>query len=80
MSIKSEKTENKNEVKLEFTIEAAKFDEAIKTVYSKNAKYFNIPGFRKGKAPMNIVERYYGDEIFYEDAFNEVVPEVYEIE
>ncbi len=80
MSIKIEKTENKNEVKLEFTIEAAKFDEAIKTVYSKNAKYFNIPGFRKGKAPMNIVEKYYGDEIFYEDAFNEVVPEVYEKE
>ncbi len=80
MSIKVEKTENKNELKLEFTIEAAKFDEAIKKVYSKSAKYFNIPGFRKGKAPMNIVERYYGDEIFYEDAFNEVVPTVYEKE
>lgn len=36
---------------------------------------FNIPGFRKGKAPMNIVEKYYGKEIFYEDAFNELVPE-----
>ncbi len=80
MSIKVENTENKNEVKLEFTIEAAKFDEAIKKVYLKSAKYFNIPGFRKGKAPMNIVEKYYGDEIFYEDAFNEVVPEVYEKE
>lgn len=80
MSIKVENTENKNEVKLEFTIEAAKFDEAIKKVYAKSAKYFNIPGFRKGKAPMNIVEKYYGDEIFYEDAFNEVVPEVYEKE
>lgn len=80
MSIKVEKTENKNEVKLEFKIEAAKFDEAIKKVYFKSAKYFNIPGFRKGKAPMNIVEKYYGDEIFYEDAFNEVVPEVYEKE
>ena len=80
MSIKVEKTENKNEVKLEFTIEAQKFDEAIKKVYLKSAKYFNIPGFRKGKAPMNIVEKYYGDEIFYEDAFNEVVPEVYEKE
>lgn len=80
MSIKVENTENKNEVKLEFTIEAAKFDEAIKKVYFKSAKYFNIPGFRKGKAPMNIVEKYYGDEIFYEDAFNEVVPEVYEKE
>ena len=80
MSIKVEQTENKNELKLEFTIEAAKFDEAIKKVYAKSAKYFNIPGFRKGKAPMNIVEKYYGSEIFYEDAFNEVVPEVYENE
>lgn len=80
MSIKVEKTENKNELKLEFTVEAAIFDEAIKKVYAKSAKYFNIPGFRKGKAPMNIVEKYYGDEIFYEDAFNEVVPEVYEKE
>lgn len=74
MSIKIEKTDKKDELKLEFTIEAAKFDEAIKAVYAKSAKYFNIPGFRKGKAPMNIVERYYGKEIFYEDAFNEVVP------
>ena len=80
MSIKVENTENKNELKLEFTVEASKFDEAIKTVYSKSAKYFNIPGFRKGKAPMNIVEQYYGKEIFYEDAFNEVVPKIYEEE
>ena len=75
MNCKVEKTKNANEVKLELTIEAAKFDEAIKKVYFKSAKYFNIPGFRKGKAPMNIVEKYYGKEIFYEDAFNEVVPE-----
>ena len=75
MKCKVEKTENANEVKLNVTIEAEKFDEAIKKVYFKSAKYFNIPGFRKGKAPMNIVEKYYGKEIFYEDAFNEVVPE-----
>ncbi len=80
MSIKIEKTENANELKLSFEVEAAKFDEAIKTVYNKSAKYFSIPGFRKGKAPMAIVEKYYGDEIFYEDAFNEVVPEIYEKE
>lgn len=52
----------------------------MKSVYTKTAKYFNIPGFRKGKAPMNIVERYYGDEIFYEDTFNEILQEVYEKE
>ena len=80
MSIKIEKTENANEVKLSFEVEAAKFDEAIKRVYDKSAKYFNIPGFRKGKAPMAIVEKYYGDEIFYEDAFNDIVPEIYEKE
>lgn len=78
MDIKVEKTENKNEVKLSFKIEAEKFDGAIKEVYAKSAKYFNVPGFRKGKAPFNIVERMYGDEIFYEDAFNELVPEIYD--
>lgn len=80
MSIKIEKTENNNELKLEFTIEAKKFDEGMKKVYAKSAKYFNIPGFRKGKAPMTIVEKQYGPEIFYEDTFNEVVPEEYERE
>ena len=80
MSMKFEKTENKNELKLEFTIEAEKFDEAMKKVYEKTAKYFNIPGFRKGKAPMPMVEKQYGSEIFYEDTFNELVPEIYEKE
>ena len=78
MNCKVEKTENANEVKLEITIEAEKFDNAMKKVYFQNAKYFNIPGFRKGKAPMNIVEKYYGAQIFYEDAFNEVATESYE--
>ena len=75
MKCKVEKTKNANEVKLEITVEAEKFDNAIKKVYFKSAKYFNIPGFRKGKAPMNIVEKYYGKEIFYEDAFNEIAGE-----
>ena len=75
MKCKVEKTKNANEVKLEITVEAEKFNDAIKKVYFKSAKYFNIPGFRKGKAPMNIVEKYYGKEIFYEDAFNEVAGE-----
>ena len=78
MSVKVENTENKNEVKLSFVVEAEKLEEAMKKVYTKTAKYFNIPGFRKGKAPMQLVERQYGSEIFYEDAFNELVPEVYD--
>lgn len=78
MNVKVEKTENNNEVKLEITVEAEKFDNAIKTVFNKNAKYFNIPGFRKGKAPYQIVEKTYGAQIFYEDAFNEIAGEAYE--
>ena len=78
MNCKVEKTKNANEIKLEITVESTRFDEAIKKVYFKSAKYFNIPGFRKGKAPMQLVERQYGSEIFYEDAFNELVPEVYD--
>lgn len=78
MKVKVEKVENKaNEIKLEFTVEAQKFDEAIQDVYKKNAKYFNIPGFRKGKAPFKMVEKTYGIQIFYEDAFNEIAGEVY---
>ena len=78
MNVKVESTENKNEVKLTFNIEAEKFEEAMKKVYAKTAKYFNIPGFRKGKAPMQLVERQYGSAIFYEDAFNELVPDIYD--
>ncbi len=78
MNCKVQETKNANEVKLEITVEAEKFNEAIKKVYFKSAKYFNIPGFRKGKAPMQIVEKYYGKEIFYEDAFNEVAQDALE--
>lgn len=80
MSMKQENTENKNEVKLTFTVEKEKFEEAIQEIYKESAKYFNIPGFRKGKAPYKIVERYYGANIFYEDAFNKLAPEVYDEE
>lgn len=80
MSMKVEKTENTNELKLTFNIPAEVFDEGMKKVYSKTAKYFNIPGFRKGKAPMKLVEKTYGSEIFYEDTFNEIVPEIFEKE
>ena len=48
MKCKVEKTKNANEVKIELTVEAQKFEEAIKKVYFQSAKYFNIPGFRKG--------------------------------
>ena len=80
MSVKQEKTENSNELKLTFTVEASKFEESIMNVFKQSARYFNIPGFRKGKAPYKIVERYYGANIFYEDAFNDLVPKVFDEE
>jgi trigger factor len=69
MNVKMEKIEN-NVVKLEITVEVEKFNEAMKKAFAKNAKQFNIPGFRKGKAPMNIIKKHYGEGVFYEDAIN----------
>jgi len=77
MNVKVNKAEDKNEVKLEITVEANVFEDGIKKVFNKSCKYIAIPGFRKGKAPLNIVEKFYGAKIFYEDAFNEIVPEIY---
>lgn len=70
MNTKMEKIET-NVVKLEITVEKEKFNQAVKNAYKKNAKKFNIPGFRKGKAPMHIITRYYGEGVFFEDAINE---------
>lgn len=69
MNTKMEKIEN-NVVKLEIAVEAEKFNEAMKKAFAKNAKQFNIPGFRKGKAPMSLIKKYYGEGVFYEDAIN----------
>lgn len=80
MSIKKEKTNNKNEIKITFTVEAERFEGAIQHVFKENAKYFTVPGFRKGKAPFNIVAKQYGVEMFYEDAFNHLLPKVYDEE
>lgn len=61
-----------------FEITLEKFEEGMKKSYSKNVKYINVPGFRKGKAPRNMVEKLYGSEIFYEDAVNFVLPDAYD--
>ena len=77
MSVKVENVE-KNVVKLEIEVDAEKFEQAIQKAFLKNAKKFNIPGFRRGKAPRKIIERYYGESVFYEDAINFVYPEAYD--
>jgi trigger factor len=77
MGIKVENVE-KNVVELEIEVDAAKFQEAMQKSFFKNAKRFSVPGFRRGKAPRAIVERYYGEEVLYEDAINIICPEAYD--
>lgn len=77
MSVKNEQIE-KNLVKLTFEVSAEDFEKAINQAYKKNASKFNIPGYRKGKAPRKIVEKYYTAAIFYDDAINAVLPAAYE--
>ena len=67
-----------NKVKLSFVVPAEKFDEGIQTAYRKMVKKVSIPGFRKGKAPMKVIENYYGEGVFYEDAFDAIFPEIYQ--
>ena len=66
-----------NVVKFEVKVEADKFKEALTRAYKKNVKKFNVPGFRKGKAPRKIIETNYGKGVFYNDAIDIVFPEVY---
>lgn len=76
MNTKVERAEG-NVVNLEINVPKEKFNEAIKKAYKKNVGKFNIPGFRKGKAPMTIIEKQYGEGVFYEDAIEMVCDETY---
>ena len=67
----------KNMAKLTIEVPAEEFDAAIKNAYNKNKNKFSIPGFRKGKAPLAMLEKMYGAGIFYEDAANEVIDASY---
>lgn len=78
MNVKIEDVE-KNVVQLEIEVDAAKFEEGMQKSYLKNASKFNVPGFRKGKAPRNIIERYYGEQALYDDAINIVCAEAYDL-
>lgn len=77
MAVKKEQIE-KNLVKLTFEVSAEDFAKAIDNVYKKNANKFNIPGFRKGKAPKAIIEKYYTEAVFYDEAINAVLPDAYD--
>ena len=75
--IKKELTE-KNGYVIEFSIDKEVYAKAELEAYKKNVKSMNVPGFRKGKAPMHVVKTFYGKEIFFEDAINACIPEAFE--
>ena len=77
MSLQIEKLE-KNMVKLTIETSVETFEAAIERAYRKNRSRMSIPGFRKGKAPRNMIEKLYGVGVFFEDAANDIIPDAYE--
>ena len=71
----SKKLEQANSYELVVTVDGETFEKALNTVYKKEVKKINIPGFRKGKAPRHIIEKMYGKEVFYDDAMQDCYPE-----
>ncbi|CDZ24249.1 Trigger factor [[Clostridium] cellulosi] len=67
-----------NKYELEISVDKDKFAEAVDKAFKKNAKRINVPGFRRGKAPRSVIEKLYGEGIFYEDAVNSLYPQAYE--
>jgi len=77
MSFQVENLEEKNMVKLTITVSAEEFEKGMQKAYEKNKNKMNIPGFRKGKATRQVLEKMYGPSVFYEDAANAVIPDAY---
>lgn len=75
MGLKTFEKVETNRVKLEVEVDAQTFDNAVNQVYRKEVKKMNIPGFRKGKATRAMVEKLYGEQIFYDNAMQSVYPE-----
>lgn len=78
MGLNSANKVDTNLFELEISVDKDKFQDAVTTAYRKNAPKMTVPGFRKGKAPRHLVEKLYGEGVFYEDAVNALYPEAYE--
>ena len=72
--VKNEKVQGSAR-EIEFSIENEVFQAAIRKAYQKEGKNINVPGFRKGKAPLSVVRKMYGEGVFYEEAINLLIPE-----
>ncbi len=78
MNIKSNEKKENSAIELVIEVSAAEFDAAINKVYNRQKKNIMIPGFRKGKAPRKMVEKMYGEQVFFEDAVEEAYPAAYD--
>lgn len=74
MSLKTSNKVEQNRYELEVEVSAEDFSNAVDKVFKRNVKRITIPGFRKGKAPRAFIEKYYGENVFYEDAVKDVYP------
>lgn len=74
MSLTGTNKVDTNKFELTVHVDAESFEKALETAYRKNVKKINVPGFRKGKAPRKMVERLYGEGVFFEDAINALYP------
>ena len=76
MSLVSTNKTEANTYELEITADAAQFEAAIEKAYKKAKKNIAVNGFRKGNAPRKMIEKLYGENVFFEDAVNDLIPEV----
>ena len=74
MSLKSSNNVAVNTTELILEISAEDFNKALLNAYKKEKNQIQIKGFRKGKAPMSVIERYYGEEVFFDTALNDLLP------
>ncbi|MGN0460024.1 MAG: trigger factor [Ruminococcus sp.] len=75
MSLKNSTKTKENTYEVEVSVDAETFAKACNKAYKKQVKNINVPGFRKGKAPKSIIEKMYGEGVFYEDAMQDCYPE-----
>ena len=74
MSLTANNKLDTNKYELTIHIDAESFEQALDKAYKKNIKKINVPGFRRGKAPRKMVEKLYGEGVFFEDAINDIYP------